>query len=204
MSRQFRSLNLSLSYPSNFQRQSFCISLSDLTSSPLPSYTTSSPRMDSDYSTNTVYNTITQFNNSDFETTVDFQNSEPTRPLFRNPLSTYPDSNPQREFPSPSSFTNSTSTFSPMTSDQPDPSSHLTEDLEHEVDNFITSKQQLQNINTLTIRNLAHRILFGNFQPSLHSRRNPSPSSIQKKTPKCPRISSTPTTPIDFTSPATH
>ena len=103
MSRQFKSLNLSLSYPSNFQRQSFRISLSDLTSSTLLSFTTSSPRMDSDYSPNTVFKTISQFNNSDFDTTVEFQNSEPNPSTFSQPppLPTYPDSNPQREFPSP-------------------------------------------------------------------------------------------------------
>ena len=161
--------------------------------------------MDSDYSTNTVFNTISQFKNSDFDTTVDFQNSAPTPSTFSQPpFQPIQTQTLKENYPAPSSFTNSTSTFSPMTSDQPDPSSPLTEDLEHEVDNFITLQQQLQNDNTLTIRNLANRILFGNFQPSLHSRRNPSPSSIQKKTPKCPRTSSTPTTPIDFTSPAAH
>ena len=174
MSRQFKSLNLSLSYPSNFQRQSFRISLSDLTSSPLPSFTTSSPRMDSDYSPNTVFNTISQFNNSDFDTTVEFQNSEPNPSTFSQPpFQPIQIQTLKENSPTPSSFTNSTSIFSPMTRDQPDPFSSLTEDLKHEVGNLRTLQQKLQNNNTLTIRTLAHRILFGNFQPSLHNRRNP-------------------------------
>ena len=153
MSRQFKSLNLSLSYPSNFQRQSFRISLSDLTSSPLLSLTTSSPRMDSDYSTNTVFSTLSQFKNSDFDITVDFQNSEPTPSTFSQPpFQPIQTQTLKENYPAPSFFTNSTSIFSPMTRDQPDPFSSQAEDLEHEVDNFLTLQQKLQNNNTLTIR----------------------------------------------------
>ena len=61
-------LNRSLSYPSNLQRQSSQISLSGLTSSTLPSFTSNLSRMESDDSTNSVFETISQFNNSNSKT----------------------------------------------------------------------------------------------------------------------------------------
>ena len=48
-----------LSYPSNLQRHSSNISISDLTPSPIPSYTNNSPRMDyNDNCKHTVFHTI--------------------------------------------------------------------------------------------------------------------------------------------------
>ena len=56
-----------------------------LTSSRLPSFTTNSPRMDSDDSTNTVLNTMSQLNNSVIDSPDEFQNSEPSPSTFHNP-----------------------------------------------------------------------------------------------------------------------
>ena len=157
MSRQFGSLNRSLPYPSNLQRHSPNISISDLTPSPIPSYTNNSPRVDSDdNSTNTVFHTISQLNDSDMETPDEFQNSKPSpstfsQPLFR-PLQT---PTPDKLFPAPSSYTDANPQLSPMTSDQTDPPSSVNEKLENECDNFITLQQQLQNPNTLTIHHLS-------------------------------------------------
>ena len=83
----FLALNRSLSYPFNLQHQFSRISLSDLTSSPLPSLTNNSPRMDSDDSTNTV---LTPYRNLIIQSLTPRTNSRtlrPARPLFRNALS---------------------------------------------------------------------------------------------------------------------
>ena len=64
-----------------------------------------------------------------------------------------------------------------MTSDQPDFSSPVTEEIETKLDNFITLQQQLQNNDTLTILKLAQFI--SSYESSnLDTTRNPSPPSI--------------------------
>ena len=147
MSRQIGTLNRSFSFPSKFQRQSSHISLSALISSPCHHSLLILPRMDSDDSSNTVFNTIVQ--TSDIDTPDEFQNSEPSpytfsEPSFR-PIHT---PTPDESSPAHSSYTYATPILYPMTSDQPDTSSPVTEKLEHELDNFITLQQQLQNKNT--------------------------------------------------------
>ena len=160
MSRQIGSLSRSLSYPSNLQRQSPNISISDLTPSPASSYTNNSPRMNSDDTfTHTVFHAISQFNSSDIETLDEFQNSEPStstfsQPPFR-PLRTPTSNEPS---PAPSSHTDATLILSPMTSDPPDPPSPVNEELENLLDNFITLQQQLQNPNTIKIHHLLQSI----------------------------------------------
>ena len=123
MSRQIVSLNRYLSDPSNLQRHSPNISISDLTPSPIPSYTNTSPRMDSDdNSTHTVFHTISQFNNSDIETPDKFQNSEPSPSTFSQPpIRPLHTPTPDEPSPAPSSYTEATPILSPMTSDQLDP-----------------------------------------------------------------------------------
>ena len=120
MSRQIGSLNRSLSYPSNHQPHSSRISLSDLTSSPLPSFTTNSPRMDSDDSTHTVFNTISRLDNSDIDNPDDFKNSKPSPSIFSQ-TSFFPTQPPDESSPAPSSYTRANPTIFPMNSDQPDP-----------------------------------------------------------------------------------
>ena len=83
MSRHLGSFNRSLSYPSNLHCHSPNISNTDLTSSPLPSFTNNSPRSDSDDdSTNTIFHTISKFKISDVESPDEFQNSEPSPSTF--------------------------------------------------------------------------------------------------------------------------
>ena len=80
----------------------------------------------------------------------------PACPLFRHPIAAYPDSDSRGSLASRSSYTDATPNFYPMTSDQSDASSPVTEELEYELNNFINLQQQLQHNNTLTIHNLAH------------------------------------------------
>ena len=68
----------------------------------------------------------------------------------------------------PSSYTDATPIYSPMTSDPPDHSSPVDTELENELDNFITLQQQLQHPNTLTIHHLSQTI------PSSESSNSPS------------------------------
>ena len=142
MSREIGFLNRSLSYPSNLQRLSPNISISDLTPSPIPLYTINSPRMASDDNfTHTVFHTISQFKNSDIETD-EFQNSEPSSFTFWQPPPPSVHSTPQLPMNLPQPFlptaTQPQLILSPMTSDHPDPPSPVNEELENELDNFIT------------------------------------------------------------------
>ena len=73
MSRQIGFLYRYLSYPSNHQRHSSRISLSDLISSPLPTSTTKSPRMDSVDTTQTNFSSISNFNKSNLDTPDEFR-----------------------------------------------------------------------------------------------------------------------------------
>ena len=58
--------------------------------------------MESDNNSNTtVYNTISQFNNSDIETTGEFANSEPSPPTFSQPPFQHIHSQLKIEPPSP-------------------------------------------------------------------------------------------------------
>ena len=107
MSRQIGSLNRSLSYPSKLQCHSPNISTSDLTPSPIPSYTKNSPRMGSDDNfSHIAFHTTSQFNNSDIETADEFQNSEPSASTFSQPISVHsttqlPTNVPQPLLPTP-------------------------------------------------------------------------------------------------------
>ena len=160
MRRQIGSLNRSLSYPSILQRHSPNISSSGLTSSPLPSFTKNSLRMDSDDDfTNTIFHTISQFNNSDIETPDEFPNSELSSSTFLHSSFRPPHtSTPDEPSPAPSSYTDVTRILFPKISDQPDPSSPVKEELENQLNNFITLQLQLQNLNRLTHHHLSQSI----------------------------------------------
>ena len=111
--------------------------------------------MDSDHtSTNTVYHTISQFNISDIETPDELADSEPSPSTFSHPLSTTPYHIPNEPSSAPSSYTDAT----PITSDPPDPPSPVDEELENELDSFVTLEQHLQNPNTLKIHHLSQTI----------------------------------------------
>ena len=104
--------------------------------------------MDSDdTSTNTVFHTISQFNNSDNETTDEFAVSEPSPSTFSQPpFQPLHTQTPDEPSSASSSYTNATPTYSLMTSDQPDHSSPVDTELKNELDNFITLQQKLHNL----------------------------------------------------------
>ena len=92
--------------------------------------------MDSDNtSTNTVFVTISQFNNFDIETPDEFADSEPSPSTFSQPpfLPIQTQITIER-FSAPSSYTDSTLTYSPMTSEPPDHSSPVDTEFENELD----------------------------------------------------------------------
>ena len=96
--------------------------LSDLTYSLLPSFSSNSPRMGSDDSTQTVFNTISNFNKSDVETPLT-QNQ--AQLIFCN---TFQPINPQpmKPLPSPTHTLMLPPILSPMSSDQPNARSPMT------------------------------------------------------------------------------
>ena len=94
----------------------------------------------------------------------------PARPLFRKPL--------PMNLPSPSSYTDATAIFSPMSSDPPDPLSPVDQKLETEIENFITLQQPLQNPNT------QHFITYRKRLDPL----NPPTQHPQLKKPEPPKI----------------
>ena len=82
MSRQVGSFHRSISYPIILQSNLPIIPLFAFPPPQSPHDRTSSS-MDSETNSNTtVYNTIFQFNNSDLETTDEFENSEPSASTF--------------------------------------------------------------------------------------------------------------------------
>ena len=83
--------------------------------------------MDSDtYSNTTVYNTFSQFNNSDLETPDNFDNSEPCPSTFSKPI--FQPLYSQLSFEPPSrlsSVSNVTPTYFPLTSEPSDNNSSV-------------------------------------------------------------------------------
>ena len=94
------------------------------TSSPLPVFSTNSPRTDSDDSTQTDLNKISNFNNSDVKTSDEFLHSELSPSTFsKPPFQQLTSQLPNESSPAPSSYTDATHYLSTMSSDQPDPPS---------------------------------------------------------------------------------
>ena len=114
-------------------------------------------------STNTVFHTISQFNNSDIETPDDFADSEPSPSTFSQPpfqpLYTQIPDEPSSTL---SSYTDVTPIYSPMTSDPLDYSSPVDTELENELDNFITLQQQPT---TSAYNNLTHKSFITSHKP---------------------------------------
>ena len=125
MSRQIGSLNRFVFCRSNLQRQKSFISISYLTSSPLPSFSSNSPRMDSDVSTETVFNTISNFNDSVTETPDKFIDSEASPTNFSQPpYQLVTPHIPDELCPSTSSRTDATRILYPLLSIEPDENTH--------------------------------------------------------------------------------
>ena len=159
MSRQVGSLHRSFSYPANFQSNLPIIPLFDFPP-PQSTHDNTSSSMDSDTNSNTtVYNTISKFNNSDIETPDEFANSEPSSSTFFQPSFQPIHSQVKIEPPSPpSSIFNVTPIYSTLTNEPSDNNSSVNTQLSHELDNFITHQQQLQQPQKLTIHQLSQSI----------------------------------------------
>ena len=90
MSRQIGSLHRSFSHPANVQNPIPIIPLFAFPPSDSPHLNRSSGIYSEANSNNAVFNTISQFNNSDIETPDELANSEPSRSKFSQPpLSTH-------------------------------------------------------------------------------------------------------------------
>ena len=134
MSRKIGSLNGFLSYPWNLQRHKSFISISEITFSPLPSFRSNSPHTESDDSTQTVFNTVSIYNNSDIETPDDFIDSEPSPTIFsQTPFQPITPFIPDEPYLSPFSHTDSTPILSPLPGNEPDAPSPIADDqFEHD------------------------------------------------------------------------
>ena len=119
----------------------------------------------------TVYNTISQFNNSDLETPDEIANSEPRRSTFSQPPFQLIHSQIKIEPPSPpSSIPNVTPIYSPLTSE---PS-----------DNNDSENTQISHPQTLTIYQLSHSIISSNPSiPTPSSHYTPSQNPTSSSTP---------------------
>ena len=178
-------LHRTISYPANLQSNLPIISLFALPPPQSPHDNTSSS-MDSDTNSNTtVYNTISQFNNSDLETPNEFDNSKPSPSTFSQPPFQPLHSQIKFEPPSfPSFISNVTPTFSPLTSEHSDKNSSLITQISQELDNFITLQRQLQYPQTLTIHQLSQSIITSNSStPTPSSNYFPSQNTTSSSTP---------------------
>ena len=174
MSRQIGSLHRSNFHPANLQNS---IQNIPLFAFPPPD----SPGMNSDANSDiTVFQTISQFNNSDVETPDEFADSEPSpsthnqtnsstfsKPPFR-PIQ------PQNQCTSPYTPSQVTPTYSPINYERSINSSLDNIQISEELDNFITLQQQLPSPHTLTIHQLSSTITSSN---------PPTPTPISDFTP---------------------
>ena len=163
MSRQLGSLHRSNSHPANLQNP---VPIIPLFAFPPPDFVINIPSStNSDTNTDTsVFRTISQFNNSDLETSDEFANSEPSP-------STYSQTNSQKfsqppfkpintSYPLPSLSTPSypsqvTPTYPSSLTDRSTNNSPDIPQLSSELDNYITLQQQITHHDTFTINHLS-------------------------------------------------
>ena len=186
MSRQVvGSLHRSISHPANFQNNLTIIPLFIFPPPQSPHHNTSSS-MESDTNSNTtVYNTISQFNNSDIETHDKFANSQPdSSTLFQPPFQPIR-SQAKIELPSPPSLISIVITiYSPLTSEPSDNNDSENTQISHELDKIITLHQQLQHPQTLTIHQISRPITPSNpSTPISSSTHTPSQNPTRSSTP---------------------
>ena len=146
--------------------------------------------MESDTNSNTtVYNTISQFNNSDIETPDEFANSGPSPSTFSQPSFQPLHSQVKIEpFPPLSPISHVTPTYSPLTSEASDNYDQNNTQISHELDNFKTLQQQLQHPQTLTIHQVSRSLTSPN--PSIpSSSTNCGYRTFKRKFPNTPFLS---------------
>ena len=161
MSRQIGSLHRSNSHPANLQNPITIIPLFAFPPPDSPQTDTSSGMNSDTNSGITVFQTISQFNNSDIETPDEFADSEPSP-------STYTQTNsstfskppfrlvqPQNRSTSPSTPSQVTPTYSPFIYERSINNSPDNIQISEELDNFITLQQQLPSPHTVTIHQLS-------------------------------------------------
>ena len=148
MSRQNGALHRSISHPANLQSNLLIISPFAFPPPQSP-YANTSSSMESDTNFNTtVYNTVSQLNNSDIETPDEIANSQPSPSTFYQPpfqpmhSPLFPKVEPTSP---PSSISNVLPIYSPLTSEPSDNNSSVNTQMSPELDNFITLQQQLQH-----------------------------------------------------------
>ena len=167
MSRRIGFLHRSNTHPANLQTQIPAIPLFAFPPPNLPHIKTSSAMNSDTNSDISVFNTVSQFNNSDVESPDEFADSEPSRstyiqttsPNFSKPL--FQPIQSHNQFPSPSTpshITQITSNHSPFNSERSNNNSPDIIELSEEFDNFITLQLQLQYPHTLTIHRLSSTI----------------------------------------------
>ena len=171
MSRQIGSLHRSISHTANLQNNFPIIPLFAFPP-PQSLHPNISPSMESDTNSNTtVYNTISQFSNSDIETPDKFANFETSPSTFSQPPFQPLHSQVKIEpLSPPSPISHGTPTYSPLTSESSDNNDQDHTQISHELDNFITLQRQLQHSQTLTIHQFSRSLTSSN--PS-----TPTPSS---------------------------
>ena len=159
MSRQVGSLQRSISHPANLQNPIPIIPLFAFPPPESPHINTSSG-MDFDANLDiTVFHTISQFDNSDLETPVEFANSEPSPSTFSQPP--FNPSTPKPKLTiSPSTLSHSsqvTPTYSPFTNERSNNNSPDNTQISYELNNLITLHPH-----TLTIHQLLSTITSSN------------------------------------------
>ena len=154
MSRQVGSLHRSISHPANLQNN---LPIIPFFAFPPPQscHHNTSSSMESDTNSNTtVYNTISQFNNSEIETPNKFANSEPSPSTFSQPPFQPLHSQVKIEpLSPPSPISHVTPIYYPLTSESSDNNDSQNTQTSRELDNFIKMQQQLQHPQTNTIHN---------------------------------------------------
>ena len=181
MNRQFGSLHRSFSYPGKIQNS---LPINPFFAFPPPKspHDKTSSSMESDANSNTtVYNTISQLNNSDIETPDKFANSEPSPSAFYQPPYHHIHSQVKIQPASrPPSLSHVTPTHSLLTSEPSDNNSSVNTQISHELDNFITLQQKLQHPQTITIQQLSQSIISSKpsaINPSSHYTLSQKPTS---------------------------
>ena len=159
MRRQIGSFHRSISHPANLQNPIPILPLFAFPPPESPNINTSSG-MDSDaISDITVFNTVSQFINSDFKTPDEFANSEPSPSKFSQPPFRPIQSQFKNDSPSTiSHVSQATPTYSPFTNERSNNNSSETTQISHDLNNLKTLQQQLQHPHTLTIHQLSSNI----------------------------------------------
>ena len=164
MSRQVGSLHRSSSHPANLQKPNAIIQL--FAFPPHESLRNNkSSGMDSDANSDiTVFNTISQFDNSDLETPDKFANSEPSPSIFSQPP--FEPSTPKHKLTPPlstiSHISQVTPTYSPFTNIRSNNHSPDNTQISYQLNNIITLQQQMQNPHTLTVYQLSSTLTSSN------------------------------------------